>query len=398
MSNFIDTINPTPFGYFDAENEFQISADPMVMFVKRRLGDDILSVELTRKQIWGAFEEATLEYARLVQELRIKSELVQALGRPTGSTDFTNKYPLQTLEYMSRLAEPYATMASVGGSHNAELGFIELEAGRQDYDIYTELMSDTQPTLPIYDTLPTGSKGKMKIVEVFHFEPFAAQQMLLNCSNITNFLATNFNYESYVNSTVFYVLPVFEDILRRGMLEQAFRVRRSHYSWDLIGTKLRIYPIPFVTSGLGKLYIKIMPKIDPLKASFNSSDTGGDDSIDGISGPHNAPYSIIPYNSITEPGKQWIRQYTLAICTELLGRIRSKVKSIPIPNADLTLNGEDLVSQGREDKQQLIEQLKEWLGELTEEKMLEREVNKAELLNKQLKYIPIPLGKAITVY
>lgn len=401
MPLFIDTIQPTPFGYFDTEPGFQSAADSMVTFVKRRLGDDILSVELTRKQIWGAFEEASLEYARLVQELRIKSDLVQALGRPTGSTDFTNKYPLQTLEYMLRLAEPYASAAAIGGSHNAELGFFNIEPGRQDYNLYTELMSDTQPSIPVYETLPTGSKGKMRIVEIFHFEPFAAQQMLLNASNITNFLATNFNYESYVNSSVFYVLPVFEDVLRRGMLEQAFRVRRSHYSWDVIGTNLRIYPIPTHHSSFGKLYVKIMPRLDSLKSAFdpNSTDgTGGDESINGISGPHNAPYNIIPYDSITEPGKQWIRQFTLAICTELLGRIRSKVKTIPIPNADLVLNGEDLVSQGREDKQQFLEQLREWLGELTDEKMQERETNKAELLNKQLKFIPPPSGKAITIY
>lgn len=401
MPSFLDTVQPTPFGYFDAEPGFQVAADGMVIFVKRRLGDDILSVELTRRQIWGAFEEASLEYARLIQELRIKSDLVQALGMPTGSTDFTNKYPKQTLEYMLRLAEPYASTAAIGGSHNAELGFFDIEPGRQDYNLYTELMSDTAPNLPLYETLPTGSKGKMRIVEVFHFEPFAAQQILLNASNITNFLATNFNYESYVNSTVFYVLPVFEDVLRRGMLEQAFRVRRSHYSWQLIGTNLRIFPIPTHQSSFGKLYVKVMPRLNPLKSAFDpdSADgTGGDESINGISGPHNAPYSIIPYDSITEPGQQWIRQYTLAICTELLGRIRSKVKTIPIPNADLVLNGEDLVSQGREDKQQLLEQLKEWLGELTDEKMQERETNKAELLNRQLKFIPPPAGKAITIY
>lgn len=400
MPSFMNTVNPTPFGYFDAEPGFQIAADSMVTFVKRRLGDDILSVELTRKQIWAAFEEASLEYARLVQELKIKSELVQALGRPTGSTDFTNKYPQQTLEYMLRLAEPYATAAAIGGSYDAKLGFFELEVGKQDYNLYTELKLDSDPSQSVYESLPSGSQGKLRVVEIFHFEPFAAQQMLLNASNITNFLATNFNYESYVNSSVFYVLPVFEDVLRRGMLEQAFRVRRSHYSWEIIGRNLRIYPIPSHTLTLGKLYVKVMPPLDPLQAAFDPNDpngTGGNDAINGISGPHNAPYSIIPYDSITEPGKQWIRQFTLAICTELLGRIRSKVKTIPIPNADLVLNGEDLVSQGREDKQTLLEQLREWLGELTEDKMLEREANKAELLNKQLKYVPIAGGRAITI-
>jgi hypothetical protein len=62
MSTFISTLNPTPFSFFDSDTTFQSEADAMVTFVKRRLGDDILSVELTKKQIWACFEEAFLEY------------------------------------------------------------------------------------------------------------------------------------------------------------------------------------------------------------------------------------------------------------------------------------------------------------------------------------------------
>ena len=61
MSTFSATINPTPFGAFDTDTAFQSDADSMVIFVKRKLGDDILSVELTKKQIWACFEEAALE-------------------------------------------------------------------------------------------------------------------------------------------------------------------------------------------------------------------------------------------------------------------------------------------------------------------------------------------------
>src|SRR4051812_10924724 len=107
MPNFVQTINPTPFGFFDADAQFQAESDDMVTFVKRRLGDDVISVELTSKMIWACFEEASCEYARLIHEFRIRSELVNVLGLPTGSTDLTNTYPRQTLEYLIRMAEPY---------------------------------------------------------------------------------------------------------------------------------------------------------------------------------------------------------------------------------------------------------------------------------------------------
>lgn len=398
MATFIETLNPTPFGFFDSEPEFHNEADSMVTFVKRKLGDDVLSVELTKKEIWACMEEAALEYARRVHELRTRNELVNVLGLPTGS-NLTNMYPRRTLEYLFRLAEPYASYAGVGGSYNLIEGYFDLEAGRQDYDIYTELkiFSGSMSGSLLHDSLPSGSKGKIRVVEVLHFEPLAAQQFLLNASNVTNFLATNFNYESYVNSTVFYVLPVFEDVLRRQMLETAFRVRRSHYSYRIVGSKLRIFPIPHNTQYNNKLFVRVSAGVDPLTTGGLQGTAYEDETIYGISGPNNIPFGILPFETITEPGRQWIRQYTLALAKELLGLIRSKFDSIPVPNAEVRLNGDALVSQGREDKDRLIDQLLEFLNELSYDKIVEREASIAENIQKQLRHVPMPLGKSIII-
>ena len=391
MTTFLSTINPTPFGFFDSDSTFQSEADSMVLFVKRKLGDDVLSVELTKKEIWTCFEEACCEYSRLIHEMKITSDLTNVLGMPTGSTDLTNRYAKRTVEYLLRMAEPYATEAYVGGSYDATLGYVELVSGKQDYNIYSDIKDNTSG-LGIYESMASGSKGKLKIVEIFHFEPLAAQHFLLNASNVTNFLATNFNYESYVNSTVFYVLPVFEDILRRGMLEQAFRVRRSNYSYEVLGGNIRIYPVPASDLQTGRLYIKVMKPQSPLNPTSYT-----DDSIYGISGPSNMPFGNIPFSTVNQPGRQWIRQYTLALCKELLGLIRSKFSSIPIPNAELTLNGSELVSQARDDKDKLTTQMKEFLANLTNQKLLENDAIAAENLNKQLRYIPMPLGKSVII-
>ena len=349
----------------DSDSQFQSEADAMVTFVKRKLGDDVLSVELTKKEIWACFEEATCEYSRLIHETKIVSELTNVLGLSTGSVNITNRYTQRSLEYLLRMAEPYATNAYVGGSSNATLGYFDLVGGQQDYDIYTDL-KDFVSGSSIYGNLPAGEKGKLRVVELFHMEPLAAQHFLLNASNITNFLATNFNYESYVNSSIFYVLPIFEDVLRRGMLESAFRVRRSHYSYEIMGSKLRIYPIPVTDLQIGKLFCKVLPPQNPLNPSAY-----GDSSIYGISGASNMPLDNLPFTTINQPGRQWIRQYTLALCKELLGLIRSKFQNIPIPNADLQLNGESLVSAGKEEKEKLQTQMKEFLAQLTHQKLLE---------------------------
>jgi hypothetical protein len=393
MPSFTETINPTPYSFFDSDEQFQTDAESIVTFVKRKLGDDVLSVELTRKEIWACFEESVCEYSRRVHEMKIQSELVNLLGMPTGSFDATNKYMHQTLEFFMRQAAPYATYAGVGGNYTPTLGYIDIQEGRQDYNIYTELKSFETDNV-IYDTLE--DKSSLRILEVFHFDPIAQQSTLLNASNITNFLATNFNYESYVNSTVFYVLPVFEDVLRRGMLEFAHKVRRSQYSYEIQGSNVRIYPIPGGLNNITKLYIKVYAgQLDPLSPS---AFPGGDDSsVDGISGPENVPYGNIQYSTMTQPAKQWIRQYCLANCKELLGLIRGKMKSIPIPGSELTLDGDTLRSEGREDKKVLIDELKEFLSTLTNAKLAEQQATMAENLHKQLKYMAMPLGKAIFV-
>lgn len=393
MSSFVQTIQPTPFGFFDADSQFQQEADSMVTFVKRKLGDDVLSVELTRKEIWACFEEACCEYARKIHEMKIQSELANVLGMPTGSGDtLTNRYPHQTLEFLMRQASPYSTHAGVGGNYDATLGYFDLVGGKQDYNIYTELKDAVSGSV-IYNNMAT--KSQIRVIEVFHVEPLAAQHFLLNASNITNFMATNFNYESYVNSTIFYVLPIFEDVLRRGMLESAFRVRRSNYSYEIMGSNLRIYPVPVTDLQTGKLYVKVQAgMLDPLNATALQ---GQDQSIYGVSGPQNVPLGNIPYTSITQPGRQWIRQYTLALSRELLGLIRSKFQSIPIPNAELQLNGENLVQTAREDKEKLQTQLKEFLDNLTNAKLMEQQATMAEFMQKQLKYVPMPLGRAISI-
>lgn len=403
VSTFIQTLRPTPFGFFDSDSDFQTEADSMVTFVKRKLGDDILSVELTKKEIWTCFEEAVCEYSRLIHELRIQSELVNVMGMST-SSNLTNINPRQTLEYLMRMAEPYATEAAIGGSYDADLGYIDLVQGQQDYDIYADVKSAATGTLGqnLWLSIPSSSRGKMKIVELFHFEPLAAQHFLLNASNITNFLATNFNYESYVNSTVFYVLPVYEDLLRRGMLETAFRVRRSNYSYKIIGSNLRIFPIPSSEMQLGKMFIKVFARtinpVDPTAIGGSlMSGSSADSTLYGVSSPSNVPFGNLPYNTITQPGRQWIRQFSLALSKEILGLNRSKFDVIPIPNADLKLNGDSLLQQAREDQVRLRDQLKDWLQNLTTAKLIEQQVTIAENMQKQLKLIPMPAGGAITI-
>ena len=387
MSRFIDILNPTPFGFFDDDIQFQNEADASVTFVKRKLGDDILSVELTKRQIWACLEESALEYSSVINQYQAKSQLANLLGGPTGSLDGSEqKFPRENLEFMMRRAEPYSMEAGLGGSYNMMSGSISLKKDTQDYDLYTDLKDSSGTAL--FDNEVNNPKTKMKIMEVFHFSSQAAYRFFDTTSAI-NYLNNEFSFESFTPETVFYVLPVFEDVLRSGMLDMSSRVRRSNYSYKITGTKIRIFPTP--TKDDQNLFIRVHFSPDPMNPSF------ADASIDGVSNLSNIPYGRLQYSRINSIGRQWIRQYALASAKELLGMIRSKFSTVPIPGADLQLNGTDLISQGREDKSSLKTKLEEMLNELTYSKMLEDEASASENLTRILKGIPIPNGKAIIV-
>lgn len=386
MSSFAFTKNPTPFSFFDTDTEFQSEADAIISFVKRKLGDDILSVELTKKQIWACFEESFLEYGRIVNEADAKSQLNNLLGVATGSNK-TGLFPRQNLEYLLRMAEPYSMEAGLGGSYNEVSGSIQLKYKVQDYDIYNDL-KDSSGTL-IVSSSQNSPRSKMKIREVFHFSPQAAYRFFDTTSAI-NYLNNEFSFESFTPETVFYVLPVFEDVLRAGQMKISNRVRKSNYSYRIIGSKIRIYPMPTEVSGsLPKLWIRVGFSPDPYNPDIR------DDSIYGVSNLANVPFGRMKYDKTNSVGRQWVRQYTLALCKELLGQVRSKFQTVPIPSGDLNLNGSDLISQGREDQTRLRDQLIELLDSLTYSKLLEGQATDAENITRALKAIPMPLGKSI---
>ena len=495
MASFSNTTRPTPFGVYDSDLHFIEEADSIILYVKRRLGDDVLSVELTSKQIWANFEESTLEFSKQVNAHQAEVYMSNLMGLSIGQVNSFKKnakgdyyfidtdagqtsdnitqtqkdtqpltiqdvsdprfnlhntrgqyhqgaieakvgniaaspvldkqlgphgeeqrFPRETHDYLIRRAEPYASEAFVGGVSNSLRGYIELKTGVQDYNIYKDLIiphevgnetkkltltaydpSSSAEQLTIFnpeykkDVLPTATTTKIKVNEVFHFSPQAAYRFFDTTSAI-NYLNNQFAFESFTPETVFYVLPVFEDLLRAGQLDISNRVRRSNYSYKLQGQDLRIFPRPTQDNPLN-LFVKFSFPADPFKPNLPYDDQ----SIDGVSNISNVPFGNIKFSEINQMSRHWIRQYTLALCKETLGLTRSKFSSVPIPGSDLQMNGSDLISQGREDRQRLAESLAETLDKLTYQKLLEGDAAQSESMSQILKRIPVPNGRAIII-
>ena len=72
----------------------------------------------------------------------------------------------------------------------------------------------------------------------------------------------------------------------------------------------------------------------------------------------------------------------------MLGQIRGKFATVPIPGESVTLNASDLLSQAKEEQDKLREELKTILEELTYQKLSEQEAAMSNNSSENLKNIP----------
>ena len=376
----------TPFALYDGDAAFAADADHLVKWIAAALGggpqglsgtlaqqdETHVQIELASTDIYAQFEAATAEYGATINAFQAKSTLASFLGSATGSlTGGQDRFPQNSLEWARRQAQPYGEEFGVGGNRPFYSGSIELTAGQQSYDLNALLGV-------------TGSDGKplgVIVRKLFHFSPFASMRFFGTTSAI-NYLNGEFNFQTFTPESVFYMLPVWEDVLRGAQFKESNTVRRSHYSFEMHGNTntLVLFPVPDANNTLFLTY-NLADPLFPLDPT--------DSSTYGVSNVSNLPFGTIPYSGINSIGRQWIWKMTLALCKEVLGLIRRKMLTVPIPGGDLSLDGASLVTDGRAEMDQLRSQLHELLDSLTYDKLAAKELAQAQASMQLLSLIPL---------
>lgn len=373
-ASFVDYQTPrTPFSTFDNDTAFQADCNGMVKQVYKRLGGDVLGVELTNTEVYAAMEQAFFEYSAIVNAYQTKSTLMHMLGFPTGSMSGSeNKVPRFDLAFAKRTSEGYSSEALVGGTKPLYSSSITLIGGQQNYDLNYLLSSSNL----------VGSGQRAEIRQIFHFSPTAAYRFFDTTSAI-NYLHNQFQFESFTPETIFYMLPIWEDVLRAQQLELNQNVRRSNYSYNLVNNVLSVYPVPTSSSAGNTIFFTYF-----LNGGSGSNFDNNDPFTNGTSNLSNIPYGTLTYSNVNSIGRQWVKKMALAFSKETLGRTRSKMATIPIPNGDLTLDGPQLVQEGLLEQEQLRTELKTWLDELTYAKLMLMQVEEADALQRILAKVP----------
>ena len=364
----------TPYGFYDADTEFTSSADKFADWSARRLGYPIVDIELQSGSFYACFEEAVTEYSSQVNQFNIRDNLLHLQGQSTGS-NLSGKRVTPTLGRTIFLSQQYGTEAGAGGFVDWKKGSITITSGSQEYDLNA-----------LYANVSESGNGAIEIKKVYHEAPAAVQKFFdpyaTTGYGTANFIE-GFGFGQFSPAVSFVLMPVFEDLLRMQAIEFNDMVRKSAYSFTLVNNKLRIFPTPTDTTKLHFDYI--------LTKERNNTLISGSTDTDIISDYSNAPYNNMQYEYINDVGKQWIRKYGLSLCKELLGNIRSKFGSVPIPNSEVTLDGDALRSEAAGEKEALIAELRETLEQTSRKVLMEADSDESTRLQEKLNKVPLQI-------
>jgi hypothetical protein len=367
------TPGETPFGFYDNDLQFQVDIDKFAVFASRRLGYPIVEIELQDLNFYAAFEEAITTYGNEIYAYQVAENLLTLQGAPTTTSPGNNELVQGSLSNVILLSNQYGTEAGVGGTVSWYTGSLTLTPGVQNYDIKS--WADSQ-----------NIQGGIEIKRIFYentpaitryFDPYAGAGAGMMS------MMDSMGFGGYSPAMNFMLMPLSYDLQKFQIIEFNDQIRKSQYSFELVNNMLRIFPIPNGrVDTLRFEYILLSDRNQPYVER---------DGQNIITNASNVPYANPTYATINSIGRQWVFEYGLAIVKEILGYVRGKYSTVPIPGSEVTLNQGDLISAATTEKQALIERLRAYLDTTSRKVLLENKSLEAEFQNKTIAQVPMTI-------
>ena len=366
--------------------EFLSGAADQVSYVYRKLGGDVLDLEITPSNVYAAYEEAVLEYSYLVNIHQASNVLSDALGNTTGSFDHRGvmqpgdlssslgkthvalKYPKFDYSMTRRVADGIGSELGLQGSTQYSASF-DVTSGVQDYNLQE-----------IVENEWTGSvAGRRVLIKKVYYKTPHAMWRFYGYYGGLNVVGNLHSYGQFSDDSTFQLIPAWHNKAQAQAFEDAIYTRMSHFSYELKNNYLRLYPIPY-TGGPTNMWVEFSVPTDVWD--------NDDKATDGVNNLNTLPIGNLPYPNINSIGKQWIRRFCLSLCKETLGQVRSKFGNIPVPGQSVSMNGSALITEAKAEQTALRDELKTTLAELTYAKLAEQDAGLLENTEKVLDKVP----------
>ena len=362
----------TPFGFYDNDSQFQSDADKFAKFAAQRMGYPLVEIELQDINFYTALEDAVTTYGNELYAYQVADNLLTFQGNPLTIESANNKLVQETLANVVLLSNQYGTEAGVGGKVTYYSGSLTLNPGQQEYDMNEWAISQS-------------ISGGIEIKRIYYeappaimryFDPYAGTGMGMMA------MLDSFGWGSYSPAINFMLMPINYDLQKIQAIEFNDQIRKSQYTFELVNNQLKIFPIPIIYyQTLWFQYVKLEETRQPYADISGSVITTAMD----------VPYENPTYSNINSIGRSWIFEYALALSKEMLGYVRGKYTTVPIPGSEITLNQDDLIAAATSEKTSLIERLRTYLDSTSRKALLEKKAAEAENQKNILADVPMTI-------
>jgi hypothetical protein len=367
-SNF--TAGQTPFGFYDSDSSFAVDADKVAKFCATRLGYPLMDVELQSGSLYACFEEAVTTYGNEVFQYKIRENYLSFEGAPTGSS-LNNQIVEPNINRFVQIAKNYGTEAGVGGNVTKYSGSLAITGSQQNYDL------DQWAT-------DKGIEGGIEVRRIFYEAPPAIQRYFdpyAGTGTGTHSLMDQFGFGNMSPGVNFMLMPASYDILKTQAIEFNDQIRKSTFTFELVNNRLKLFPVPAVD---GVLIFEYMKLSDKSALNFDTN-TGNITTVSEV------PYNNPEYAHINSVGRQWIYAFALALAKEMLGYVRGKYQTVPVPGSEATLNQADLLTDARAEKTELLTNLRSMLLEASRGAQMEAQAQESDFLRATLAQVPMTI-------
>tara|TARA_R110000803_G_scaffold47634_1_gene99263 strand:- start:5177 stop:6331 length:1155 start_codon:yes stop_codon:yes gene_type:complete len=365
--------------------------------IKHRLGAPIRKIELDWDQMNSLLETSIEDYAQRVQDWLIENQWSSLLGNNADKLDIAFALTTRSLDYESRFSYAYSKQVGLQqrGPWELKKDYVTVIKNQQVYQI------------------PSGRE----INEILWITPNSTDHALYSFAGFGDYgFGGGFGQVPFggagqgggLGNGGFYVAPAFDVLLRAADFSLKSKLLRSELTYKVTagpnGTRLlHLMPIPgsglsfagggLVGGGIGLAGTKVWYHY------YDTSDMSDDEKLnclnenkDIIKLPNEVPLTKLRYSDLNEPTRIWVRRYLTSLFKEALGRVRGKFSgSLKVPEAELTMDYDSLLNEGKEEQLKLLEQLDLRLERLSNLKQLENKALESENLNKSLSYRPLGL-------
>jgi hypothetical protein len=341
------------------------------------LGMPVRGIELTEEQMDTFMELSLSEYEQYVSDWLIESQWSALAGLDVDTQSLTRAFTTRSLDYETQYSHAYSKIVGLQAGGNSELkkDYIELVAGQQLYSIpagreINELLwfSRSELTDSIIDPFLGGFGGLGGI-------------------------AGSGGFAQMANGGSYFMMPAFDLLLRMQDRSIKNRIIGGDLTYRITAgpneTKvIHLYNVPggrFDFQNIKRNY-----RVWYWYYETMDRDTCLDKNKDVVKLPSDVDTEQLTWDSLNKPAQNWVRKYLIAFSKEGLARIWGKFSGdLQVPDSQVKLDYTSLLTEAKDEKSKLVEELMQRLERLRPEKILERKGNEAENLNKSLKYRPM---------